>query len=95
MSRVIAMSLFFAYSVPPEMWRRDCPAYKGAVRRHNLLMKPRLRSMTALTQNLQFTLRHPLLRDRDAIFGNHFREQVRDMGICEVLSAPRSPWQRA
>jgi putative transposase len=36
-----------------------------------------------------------LLRDRDAIFGNHFREQVRDMGICEVLSAPRSPWQRA
>ena len=36
-----------------------------------------------------------LLRDRNAIFGNHFREQVRDMGICEVLSAPRSPWQRA
>ena len=24
-----------------------------------------------------------------------FGEQVRDMGICEVLSAPRSPWQRA
>ena len=39
--------------------------------------------------------RYLLLRDRDAIFGNHFREQVRDMGICEVLSAPRSPWQRA
>jgi hypothetical protein len=36
-----------------------------------------------------------LLRDRDAIFGNEFREQVRGMGICEVLSAPRSPWQRA
>jgi putative transposase len=36
-----------------------------------------------------------LLRDHDAIFGNDFREQVRDMGICEVLSAPRSPWQRA
>ena len=36
-----------------------------------------------------------LLRDRDTIFGNDFREQVRDMGICEVLSAPRSPWQRA
>ena len=35
-----------------------------------------------------------LLRDRDAIFGDDFREQVRDMGICEVLSAPRSPWQR-
>src|SRR5204862_6305129 len=36
-----------------------------------------------------------LRRDRDAIFGDDFREQVRDMGICEVLSAPRSPWQRA
>ena len=36
-----------------------------------------------------------LLRDRDAIFGNDFRRQVRDMGIREVLSAPRSPWQRA
>ena len=36
-----------------------------------------------------------LLRDRDAIFGDAFRGQVRDMGICEVLSTPRSPWQRA
>jgi putative transposase len=35
-----------------------------------------------------------LLRDRDAIFSTDFRDQVRDMGI-EVLSAPRSPWQRA
>jgi transposase InsO family protein len=36
-----------------------------------------------------------LLRDHDATFGAEFREQVRDMGICEVLSAPHSPWQRA
>ncbi len=36
-----------------------------------------------------------LLRDRDAIFGKDFREQVRDMGIREVLATPRSPWQRA
>ncbi len=36
-----------------------------------------------------------LLRDRDAIFGNDFRAQVRNVGISEVLSAPRSPWQRA
>ena len=36
-----------------------------------------------------------LLRDRDAIFGLDFREQVRDLGIDEVLSTPRSPWQRA
>jgi len=35
------------------------------------------------------------LRDRDRIFGKHFVKQVRDMGIEEVLSAPRSPWQRA
>src|SRR5215469_9643429 len=36
-----------------------------------------------------------LLRDRDAIFGEEFQRQVTDMGIQEVLSAPRSPWQRA
>ena len=36
-----------------------------------------------------------LLRDRDAIFGQNFCERVRDMGIEEVLSTPRSPWQRA
>ena len=36
-----------------------------------------------------------LLRDRDGIFGGEFREQVKAMGIQEVLSAPRSPWQRA
>jgi hypothetical protein len=28
-----------------------------------------------------------LLRDRDSIFSNDFREQVRDMGICEVGTA--------
>ena len=36
-----------------------------------------------------------LLRDRDTIFGNNFRDQVRDLGIREVVCAPRSPWQRA
>jgi len=36
-----------------------------------------------------------LLRDRDRIFGDDFVKQVRDMGIEEVLSAPRCPWQRA
>ena len=36
-----------------------------------------------------------LLRDRDAIFGQDFREQLGDMGIEEVPSTPRSPWQRA
>jgi transposase InsO family protein len=36
-----------------------------------------------------------LLRDRDRIFGQQFVDQVKAMGIKQVLSAPRSPWQRA
>ena len=36
-----------------------------------------------------------LLRDRDRIFGDDFTQQVRDMGIEQVLCAPQSPWQRA
>jgi transposase InsO family protein len=36
-----------------------------------------------------------LLRDRDRIFGHEFVDQVKAMGIQQVLSAPRSPWQRA
>jgi len=36
-----------------------------------------------------------LLRDRDRIFGDEFTKEVKAMGIKEVLSAPRSPWQRA
>ena len=34
-----------------------------------------------------------LLRDRDAIYGESFRARVRGMGVCEVLTAARSPWQ--
>lgn len=34
-----------------------------------------------------------LQRDRDATFGNTFRRQVNGMGIEELVSAPRSPWQ--
>ena len=36
-----------------------------------------------------------LLRYRDRIFGHEFTAQVKAMGIKQVLSAPRSPWQRA
>lgn len=36
-----------------------------------------------------------LLRDRDSIFGGEFGKEVTAMGIQEVLSTPRSPWQRA
>ena len=36
-----------------------------------------------------------LLRDRDPIFGHKFTEQVKAMGIKQVLSAPGAPWQGA
>jgi putative transposase len=36
-----------------------------------------------------------LLRDRDRIVGSEFMEQVKAMGIKQLLSAPRSLWQRA
>src|SRR3954465_13072051 len=36
-----------------------------------------------------------LLRDRDRIFGHDFVEQVKAMGIKQVLSAPRSPCHHA
>jgi putative transposase len=34
-----------------------------------------------------------LLRDRDNIYGPYFKQRVRNMGIEEVVIAPRSPWQ--
>ena len=34
-----------------------------------------------------------LLRDRDGIYGQDFRDRVKHMGIEEVLIAFRSPWQ--
>jgi len=34
-----------------------------------------------------------LLRDRDAIYGDEFARRVEGMGIREVLTAPRAPWQ--
>jgi transposase InsO family protein len=36
-----------------------------------------------------------LLRDRDSSYGQDFRKQVDAMGIAEVVSAARSPWQNA
>ena len=36
-----------------------------------------------------------LLRDRDAIYGEHFQRRIHAMGIEQILSAPRSPWQNA
>ena len=34
-----------------------------------------------------------LLRDRDGIYGSIFRQRLENMGIKEVITAPRSPWQ--
>ncbi len=34
-----------------------------------------------------------VLRDRDRIYGEQFRNRVKSLGIDEVLTAPRSPWQ--
>jgi len=34
-----------------------------------------------------------LIRDRDAIFGGEFVAVTKSMGIEEVVTAPRSPWQ--
>jgi putative transposase len=36
-----------------------------------------------------------LLRDRDGSYGAYFRNRVEAMGITEVITAPRSPWQNA
>jgi len=36
-----------------------------------------------------------LIRDRDASYGAVFRSRLQALGIGEVLTAPRSPWQNA
>ena len=34
-----------------------------------------------------------LIRDRDGIYGQDFRERIKDMGVEQVVIAYRSPWQ--
>jgi transposase InsO family protein len=34
-----------------------------------------------------------MIRDRDGVYGKAARERLAGMGITEVLTAPRSPWQ--
>ena len=34
-----------------------------------------------------------LIRDRDGIYGNVFRERIKNMGMHEILTSPKSPWQ--
>jgi len=35
-----------------------------------------------------------LIRDRDQIYGECFRNRLRDLGTTEVLTASQSPWQK-
>jgi putative transposase len=39
--------------------------------------------------------KHYLIRDRDSIYGDEFRSRVQLLGMNEVITAPRSPWQNA
>jgi len=34
-----------------------------------------------------------LIRDRDGSYGDYFKDRVKSMGIDDVSTAPRSPWQ--
>lgn len=36
-----------------------------------------------------------LIRDRDASYGHEFRRRIQALGIKEVITTPRSPWQNA
>ena len=36
-----------------------------------------------------------LIRDRDASYGSEFRRRIQSLGMKEVITAPRSPWQNA
>jgi len=57
--------------------------------------------MDCPTDNRSFSVRRGrlgtaskyLLRDRDRIFGKVFQSRVRSMGIEELMTAYRSPWQ--
>jgi hypothetical protein len=35
-----------------------------------------------------------LLQDRDWIYGEEYKERIQAFGIKEVITAPRSPWQK-
>jgi putative transposase len=34
-----------------------------------------------------------LIRDRDVIYGTYFRRRVKNMGIKEIITSRKSPWQ--
>ena len=46
-----------------------------------------------IVEAFPFTAPGYLVRDRDRIYGDTVRRSIKSLGIEEVLSAPRSPWQ--
>ena len=72
------------------------PVERGARRRQTgdggLVAPPGVPLVLAEAFPYDTAPRH-LIRDRDAIFGEAFQRRVRGMGIEQVLTAPRSPWQ--
>jgi putative transposase len=36
-----------------------------------------------------------VIRERDSIYGHEFRRRIQSLGVKEVVTAPRSPWQNA
>jgi len=61
----------------------------------NVTMHPTARwAAQQITEALPYdTVPRYLIRDRDGIYGNFFQRRIKNMGIREVLIAPRSPWQ--
>src|ERR1035437_9822336 len=59
-------------------------------------IRPQVGSPRQITEAFPWdTAPRYLLRDRDASYGERFQKRARAMGITEVVTAPRSPWQNA
>jgi transposase InsO family protein len=52
-------------------------------------------SARQLLEAFPFDVPKLLLRDRDSIYGWEFQRMLKTLGIRELKSAPRSPWQNA
>jgi hypothetical protein len=74
--------------------RQQLAVFKRTVRRPQLCHRDRLFWMLA-RERVAGLAHSPrwLLRDRDAICGEAFRQRVASMRSREVLSTPSSPWQ--
>jgi hypothetical protein len=78
-------------------------ASMGALQVVTIILRLLLQSSAALAAEslalrhqeavLQCSVKRPRLHRRDRIYGSHFGNRVRGMGIEEVLIAPRSSWQ--